>query len=60
MFERFFAMGGYAAYVWSCYGLTLVALIVIAMSGRAVFQRELKAARRRALAGQSTAEGISS
>jgi heme exporter protein CcmD len=60
MSEKFFAMGGYAAYVWSCYGLTLFALIAIAMSGRAVFQRELKAARRRALVGQSNAEGMSS
>jgi heme exporter protein CcmD len=59
MLATFFAMGGYAAYVWSCYGLTLFALIAIAVSGRAVYQRELKAARRRALASDTNSEGIS-
>lgn len=58
MFEHFLAMGGYAAYVWSCYGITLLALVVIAMSGRAAYQRELNAARRRTLANQTNSAGV--
>lgn len=30
----FFAMGGYAAYVWSAYGITLVVLVVSAWTAR--------------------------
>jgi heme exporter protein CcmD len=59
MSENFFSMGGYAAYVWSCYGLTFFALVAIATSARVVYQRELKAARRRTLASQTNPEGVS-
>ena len=30
----FFAMGGYAAYVWSAYGITLLVLVVSAWTAR--------------------------
>ena len=58
MREHFLAMVGYAAYVWSGYGVTLLCLIVIAVSGRGAYRRELEAARRRALASETTAEGV--
>ena len=29
-----FAMGGYGAYVWSCYGLTLVIVVFLNWRGR--------------------------
>ncbi len=29
-----FAMGGYGAYVWSCYGLTLVIVAFLSWRGR--------------------------
>jgi heme exporter protein D len=31
---EFFAMGGYAAYVWSAYGITLLVLVVSAWAAR--------------------------
>jgi heme exporter protein D len=57
--ENFLAMGGYAAYVWPCYGVTLFALIAIGVSGRAALRRELEAARRRTLASENKTEGVS-
>jgi len=41
----FLHMGGYGAYVWSCYGLTAVVLIGIEWAS----QRRLNAARTQAL-----------
>ena len=41
-------MGDYGAYVWSCYGLTLAALLYLAVSVKRAWQVELKHARRRA------------
>jgi len=32
--SHFLAMGGYAAYVWSAYGITLVVLLVSAWTAR--------------------------
>jgi len=29
-----FAMGGYGAYVWSCYGLTFVIVVLLSWRGR--------------------------
>ncbi|MGE0113944.1 MAG: heme exporter protein CcmD [Steroidobacteraceae bacterium] len=46
-------MGDYGAYVWSCYGLTLVALMYLAFTVRRTWQNELKQARRRAQAAMS-------
>ncbi|AUG54117.1 heme exporter protein CcmD [Thalassospira marina] len=40
--SSFFEMGGYAGYVWSSYGLTTIALIVLLM----VSMRGLKKSRR--------------
>ena len=44
--SEFFAMGGYGAYIWSAYGVTLVALIAECVA--------LRARRRRALAGDAS------
>lgn len=53
--SEFFNMGGFAVYVWSAYGISAVALIVLAMRSH---QREKKTAEeaanlRRALRGQN-------
>ncbi len=40
-------MGEYGAYVWSSYGLTLLALVIIAASARRNFTGALKQAQRR-------------
>lgn len=40
-------MGDYAGYVWSSYGLALIALLWIGVSARSRWQRELKRAQRR-------------
>jgi heme exporter protein D len=45
--QEFFHMGGYAAYVWSSVGLTLVVLIANALSARRAVNRELERLRRR-------------
>lgn len=42
---EFFAMGGYAFYVWSAYGITAVALIVELLSIRSRRGRALDEAR---------------
>jgi heme exporter protein D len=45
--NEFFAMGGYASYVWSCYGLTLAVLIGnLWFARRALRAQELRATRR--------------
>jgi len=36
------AMGGYGAYVWSCFGITLVVLVICVLQGRARHSRTLK------------------
>ncbi|MBB4212329.1 heme exporter protein CcmD [Rhodothalassium salexigens] len=28
--SEFFAMGGYGAYIWPCYGLTLIGMVALA------------------------------
>jgi heme exporter protein CcmD len=43
-------MGRYGGYVWSCYGLTLLALIYLAAVVRRRWRSELTQARRRARA----------
>ena len=40
-------MGKYGVYVWSCYGLTLAALVYLVFATRHQWQVELKQARRR-------------
>ena len=44
----FIHMSGYAAYVWSCYGLTLAVLVWLAWNSRRELTKELERARRRA------------
>ncbi len=43
-------MGAYGAYVWSCYGLTLLGLLWMFFSARRDWAHELQQARRRAQA----------
>ena len=45
--DEFLAMSGYGAYVWSCYGLTLVVLIGNAWSARRRLSAALLRAQRR-------------
>jgi heme exporter protein D len=45
--SEFFAMGGYAGYVWSCYGLTLIVMAGnLWFARRALRAQEARAARR--------------
>ena len=43
----FLAMGGYGAYIWSCYGLTAVVLIFMAWRARSELKGEIIRAQRR-------------
>jgi heme exporter protein D len=43
----FFAMGGYAAYVWPSYGLTLVVIILNIVWARRLLAKSRQEARRR-------------
>lgn len=43
----FFAMGGYGAYIWSCYGLTAVVLIYMGWRARSELKAEVLRAKRR-------------
>jgi heme exporter protein D len=45
--ESFLAMGGYGAYVWSCYALTVAALAWNVWSARRNLESEIERARRR-------------
>lgn len=56
MFSEAIGMGGYGGYVWSCYGLTLVALTALAVIARRRWQTELRQARRRAQVAQGSSE----
>ena len=48
--SEFFAMGGYAAYVWSAFGFALVVLLgLLGQSWRAAHQREAELAELREL-----------
>jgi len=42
------SMGRYGGYVWSCYGLTLLALVFLAIMPHRRWRSELKLAKRRA------------
>ncbi len=54
-FREFLHMGGYAAYVWSAYGLTAAVLIGLEWSGRAELRAAQTHARRRAtIAGEKS------
>jgi heme exporter protein CcmD len=44
-------MGGYAAYVWSCYGLSALGLISMAWAGSHRFREERRNVQRRAQTG---------
>lgn len=43
---EFFAMGGYAAYVWSAFGLTFTVMILNVISANHQYQKALHAIRR--------------
>jgi heme exporter protein D len=46
--QSFLSMSGYGAYVWSCYGLTLVVLIGNAWAARRRLAAAVERAQRRA------------
>jgi heme exporter protein D len=48
--NEFFDMGGYAAYVWPCFGLTAVVLAWNLLAARRSHAAALQQARRRAAA----------
>ena len=45
--SHFLSMGGYAAFVWPAYAVTLIVLIVNVLAARASYRRALEEARRR-------------
>ena len=45
--SQFFAMGGYAAYVWPSYGLTLVVIVLNVVWARRLLAKSREEARRR-------------
>jgi heme exporter protein D len=45
--QAFLGMGGYAAYVWPAYAVTLIVLIANVLMARANHRRALEEARRR-------------
>jgi heme exporter protein D len=49
---EFFAMGGYGAYIWPCYALSLIVLVGIAVSARRSLATERTRALRRAQSNQ--------
>ena len=52
---EFFNMGGYAAYVWPSYGLTLAVIILNIVWARRLLTRSREEARRRlAMRGEET------
>jgi heme exporter protein D len=52
---EFFNMGGYAAYVWPSYGLTLAVIILNIVWARRLLARSREEARRRlAMRGEET------
>jgi len=53
--QHFLSMSGYAPYVWSCYGLTLLVLIWNLWSARRQLLLETVRAQRRALTQQGNA-----
>ncbi|MGW8368005.1 MAG: heme exporter protein CcmD [Gammaproteobacteria bacterium] len=46
--KEFLHMGGYASYVWSCFGLTLIILVANVVTARRRLTNEITRARRRA------------
>ncbi len=46
-FGHFLAMGGYAVYLWPCYGLTALVVIVNLVAARGSLRRAQREARRR-------------
>lgn len=46
LLKNFLQMGGYAAYVWSAYGLVLIVLSANIVFARRYFKRVVKKARR--------------
>ena len=52
-FSQFLAMGGYAAFVWPAYAVTLIVLIGNVIAAGRSHRRAIEEARRRARAGQT-------
>jgi heme exporter protein CcmD len=47
------AMGGYGAYVWSCFGLTLIVLVICLVQGRRRHEAVCRSVRTRLRAMES-------
>ena len=45
--SQFLSMGGYAAFVWPSYAVTLIVIVVNVLAARASHRRALEDARRR-------------
>jgi heme exporter protein CcmD len=56
MSSEAFKMGSYGAYVWSCYGLTLIGLLFMLIAARRSWRTELKQAQRRTEVARVNAE----
>ena len=53
--SAFFAMGGYARYVWPCFGLTLLVIVWNIWAAQRAFQAARSRARRaKAISGDAT------
>jgi heme exporter protein CcmD len=52
--QDFLWMDGYAAYVWSCYGLTVLVLILNVWAGRRQLREQIVHAERRTRIQQET------
>jgi heme exporter protein D len=53
--KEFFNMGGYAAYVWPSYGLTLITIVLNIIWARRLLAKSREEARRRlAMRGEET------
>ncbi len=46
-FQEFFAMNGYAGYIWGCYGIALVVFVAMFVSAKGQRKALLKQLRRR-------------
>jgi heme exporter protein D len=50
--SHFFSMGGYGAFVWPAYAITLIVLVGNVLAARASHRRALQEARRRVGMGE--------
>jgi heme exporter protein CcmD len=56
VFSEAIKMGSYGVYVWSCYGLTLLGLVLMAVASKHSWRIELQHAQRRAQTAKASME----